>query len=173
MSNKDNNKPQIVKTKTVSKTYKNRKKKPKGNYNNKTTYSTNSGHKLTPKEAKFIDNYLATGNARQSVIEAGYSTKAPGQYATILLNKIYIAEEIDYRIEQHKAASIAEADEIFQYLTAVMRGEIKDQFGLEAPIGERTKAAQELAKRKIDIPNRLKGNTTAEVRITLDWGEDE
>lgn len=32
-----------------------------------------------------------------------------------------------------------------------MRGEVKDQFGLEAPLAERTKAAVELAKRKVDV----------------------
>lgn len=149
------------------------KKKKHAKQKNRTTYKTHDGHKLTVQEAKFIDEYVAYGNARQAIINAGYKTKAPGQYATQVLNKLYIAQEIDYRIAQHKAASIAEADEIFQYLTSVMRGEIKDQFGLEASLGERTKAAQELAKRKIDIPNRLKGEKTAEVRITLDWGNDE
>ena len=154
-------------------TFKNRKPNPKGNGKNRTTYRTHDGHKLTPQEAKFIDNYIATGNARQSVIEAGYKTKAPGQYATQLLNKLYIAQEIDYQLEQLREASIADATEILQYFSAVMRGEIKDQFGLEASLGERTKAAQELAKRKIDIPNRLKGEQTAEVKITLDWGSSE
>ena len=32
-----------------------------------------------------------------------------------------------------------------------MRGEVKDQFGLDAPLAERTKAAVELAKRKVDV----------------------
>ena len=141
---------------------------------NKTDYRTHAGHRLTPKEAMFIDNYSVTGNARQSVIEAGYKSKTPSAYATVLLDKDYIAREIEYRLEQHKAQSIAEADEILQYFTSVMRGEVKDQFGLEASLGERTKAAQELAKRKIDIPNRVaRGNDgTAEVRITLDWGSE-
>ena len=47
--------------------------------------------------------------------------------------------------------SIADAAEVMQYFTSVMRGEIKDQFGLDAPLAERTKAAVELAKRKVDI----------------------
>ena len=150
-----------------------RKENPKGHGRNKTQIRTHEGHILTPKEAKFIDEYVASGNARQSVIEAGYQSKSPGQYATTVLNKDYIAREIEFRINEHKSKSIAEADEIFQYFTSVMRGEIKDQFGLEASLGERTKAAQELAKRKIDIPNRVAGKgQQAEVRITLDWGSE-
>lgn len=119
---------------------------------------TNTGHLLTVKEAKFIDEYIKTGNGQKSVIEAGYKSKTPKQYAQALLSKDYLADEIKFRLEKHKSESIAEADEIMQYFTAVMRGEITDQFGLEAPLGERTKAAMELAKRKIDIPNRLAGN---------------
>ena len=135
--------------------------------------STHTGHKLTVKEAKFIDEYVKTGNGLQSVLEAGYSPKNPKQYAQTLLTKGYIAEEITYRLEQHKSEAIATADEIFQYLTGVMRGEITDAFGLDAPLSERTKAAQELAKRLIDIPNKLKGGEEPTLRIKLDFGQDE
>lgn len=135
-------------------------------------FTTNSGHKLTPKEAKFIDEYIRTGNGQQSVIEAGYNSKAPHTYANTLLKKDYIAEEINYRLSQARDESIADATEIMQYFTDVMRGKIADQFGLEASLSERTKAAQELAKRQIDIPNKLKGEDEPTVRIVLDWGQD-
>lgn len=139
---------------------------------NRNQYSTFNGHPLTPQEAQFIDLYVSEGNGRKAVIEAGYKTKAPGQYAQTLLNKSYITEEINHRLEELKSESIADATEILQYLTGVMRGEIKDQFDLDAPLSERTKAAQELAKRQIDIPNRINGKEPAgdnQVRIILDW----
>lgn len=146
------------------------KRKTTGAQKTKQCYKTHSGHRLTVKEAKFIDEYIATGNGRQSILEAGYQTKAPGQYAGELVKKPHIREEIDYRLEQMKEASIADATEILQYFTSVMRGEIKDQFDMEAPLGERTKAAQELAKRQIDIATRVAGNqSVAEVKITLNW----
>lgn len=132
-------------------------------------YKTHDGHKLTIKEAKFIDYYVETGNQRQSVIDAGYVTKAPGQYGQNLLSRSYINAEISYRMEQLESTKIASAEEILKYFTGVMRGEIKDQFGLDAPLGERTKAAQELAKRKIDIVNKVNGKAEAEVTIKLDW----
>ena len=73
-------------------------------------------------------------------------------------------------MQEIQNASIADATEILQYFTAVMRGEIKDQFEIEAPLSERTKAAQELAKRQIDIANKVAGReATAEVKITLNW----
>ena len=146
------------------------KKKGKTSNRKKTrTYFTNDGHVLTALEAKFIDLYVETGNQRQAVIQAGYKTKAPGQYAQTLMSKGYITEEIAWRLKQLEDASIANAVEIRQYLTGVMRGEIKDQFGLETPISERTKAAQELAKlQTLDVRANAKGGN-AEVKITLDW----
>lgn len=136
-------------------------------------FTTHSGHVLTPKEAKFIDKYIETGNGSKSVEEAGYKSKNPRGYAQTLLTKEYIASEINYRLSQLQSESIATADEIMQYFTDVMRGKIADQFGLEAPLSERTKAAQELAKRQIDIPNKLKGNTEEPtLTIKLDWGQD-
>lgn len=138
----------------------------------RTDFATHSGERLTPLQAKFIDKYIETGNGKQSVIDAGYNSKNPAQMAQKLLNIPHINEEIRYRLEQHKNESIATAEEIMQYFTDVMRGKILDQFGLDAPLSERTRAAQELAKRQIDIPERLKGNEPPKLTITVDWGEN-
>lgn len=135
-------------------------------------FATHSGHTLTPLQAKFIDLYIETGNGKQSVIQAGYNSSNPAQFAQKLLNTPHINEEIKYRLEQHKSEKQANADEIMEYFTSVMRGQVLDQFGLEASLAERTKAAQELAKRVIDIPNRLAGNEAPKLVITVDWGEN-
>ena len=139
---------------------------------NRVSFATHDGHALTSQEATFIDRYIETGNGTQSVIDAGYKTKHPAQYAQQLLNKLYITSEINYRLELAKNESIASAEEIMQYFTDVMRGKIKDQFDMEASLSERTKAAQELAKRQIDIPNRLAGNEEPTLKIKLDFGQD-
>ena len=138
----------------------------------RTSFSTHTGHALTPLEAKFIDSYIETGNGSKAVADAGYKVKALPQQAQKLLNKPYIAEEINFRLEKARTESIADATEIMQYFTDVMRGKIQDAFGLDAPLSERTKAAQELAKRQIDIPNRLQGNEPPKLTITVDWGEE-
>lgn len=139
----------------------------------KNQYFTNTGHPLTIKEYIFIDEYISSGNIRQAVLKAGYKTKAPSQYGNTLMNRVYIMEEINWRLEQAKNKSIADAQEIMEYFSSVMRGEVTDQFGLEAPLSERTKAAMELAKRQIDIQNRgANKDTQAEVTIKLDWSRD-
>ena len=136
---------------------------------------THNGEILSALQAKFIDYFIELGNQRQAVIKAGYKCKSPDWQANCLLRVPKIADEINYRMEQHKKDSIAKTDEILEYFTNVMRGKEKDQFGLDAPLSERTKAAGELAKRLIDIPNKLEatmnktqqGNAT--VTISLDW----
>jgi len=135
------------------------------------SFSNWEGHALTPQEAKFIDEYCVTGNGRQSYITAypNASPSSAAQLAQRVLNKDYINSEIKHRLQQAQEASIASATEIMNFFSSVMRGEVKDQFGLEAPLSERTRAAVELAKRQIDIPQRLAGNEQPEVKISVDW----
>lgn len=133
---------------------------------------THDGHRLTVKEAKFIDLYIELGNGVEAVRQAGYNSKSPRQYANVLLSKDYIAGEIKFRTDQLHTSKIATAQEVMEYFTAVMKGEIKDQFGLEAPLSERTRAAQELARRTVDIENRANGKADAEVKITLNWNRE-
>lgn len=137
---------------------------------------THTGEPLSTLEDKFIDKYLELGNGRQAVIQAGYTTKSPDMYVNRLLKKTRIAEEIKFRRDQMHAANIASGQEVMDFLTKVMRGEVNDQFGLEAPVSERIKAADLLAKRTVDIDNRLAGKkdmSTPELKIVLDWNRDK
>ena len=66
------------------------------------------------------------------------------------MKKPVVLEYIQKRQKQIDDARIADITEIMQYLTSVMRGEVKDQFDLDAPLSERTRCAQELLKRNMD-----------------------
>ena len=52
---------------------------------------------------------------------------------------------------------IATADEVLQFLTDVMQGRVKDQFGLDASLQDRTNAAKELMKRYAVADQRQQG----------------
>ena len=123
---------------------------------------THDGYPLSPKEAKFIDLYLVYGNINKALDEAGMKMRN-------IAGKDYISDEIKWRMEQLKSATIADADEIMQYFTAVMRGQVKDQFGLDAPLSERTSAAKELARRVIDVEKVTEQTEVPEIKITLNW----
>lgn len=136
----------------------------------KTGAMTHTGEKLTIKQDKFIDLYIAYGDKSRAVREAGYNTKSPSQQADNLLAKPEILDEIEYRLNQYKSTLVADTQEILEYFTAVMRGQVTDQFGLDAPLAERTKAAQELAKRQIDFAMANKAASEGKkVSITLNW----
>lgn len=102
---------------------------------------------MTTKQKKFCDYYLESGNATEAAIKAGYNPKTAKQTGYENLTKPYIKAYIDERTKQMDSERIATPEEILKYFTSVMRGEIRDQFDLDAPLSERTKAADALAKR--------------------------
>nr|DAW06455.1 MAG TPA: Terminase small subunit [Caudoviricetes sp.] len=102
-------------------------------------------NKLTEKQKRFIDYYVETANATESAKKAGYSSKTAKNIGAENLTKLnYFIQE---RLQQLEDSRIASQEEVLQYLTKVMRGEEKDQFGLDASLQDRTKCAELLGKR--------------------------
>lgn len=127
---------------------------------------------LTITEQKFIQNYIRLGVAGTALKETGAQYSSDNTYRRIahaILKKPNVQAEIKRIMEEIKKDTVATADEVMTYFTSVMRGEVKDQFGLEAPLAERTKAAQELAKRTIDVENRKAGFGDNNINVTLTW----
>lgn len=136
--------------------------------NDKGIYHTHNGHKISAKEELFIQNIVKG----KTPTEAAKAIGSPGKGAQMIAKKA-VAEEIDYRFGLMKDESIATGKEIMQYYTRVMRGEEKDQFGLDAPLGERTSAARELMKRVVEIEEKAEGNSAPEVKITLNFDRED
>lgn len=130
-------------------------------------------HGLTVQEQIFINHYMKTGKLKDAVLKAGYEKTDPVRFGRRLLNKTEVAREIRRRVNKMARDSIMTSQEVMEYFSAVTRGEIKDQFGLDAPLAERTRAAIEVAKRTIDIENRERGIADAQVAIKLDWTREE
>lgn len=103
--------------------------------------------KFTEKQLKFADYFLEIGNATEAAIKAGYSEKYAGTNTDKLLKNTNVKEYIEERKKQLDTERIANQEEVLEYLTAVMRGSEKDQFGLDAALADRTKAAELLGKR--------------------------
>lgn len=128
---------------------------------------------LSMREEKFINKYIETNNITQSAIYAGYSERSAAVQGCRLLKKDKVKSEIEKRALKLEKVSIASAQDVMEFLTKVMNGEVKDQFGLEAPLSERTKAAVELAKRTVDLDNRVNGKADNVVQIKLDWSRTD
>ena len=60
---------------------------------------------------------------------------------------------------------VADSNEILKFYTAVMRGEVKDQFGLDSSLTDRLKAADSLAKRLAAAE--LKPNVDDAIRVII------
>lgn len=132
---------------------------------------------LTAKERKFCREYVKTGKAGQSVMNAGYNCSnlnSAGVQATDLLKKPKIQNEIKRLEFSEESEAIATSQEVMSMLTRIARGEDKDQFGLEISASDRIKAMVELAKRTVDIDNKVKLAQSGDNAITikLDWGQD-
>lgn len=124
---------------------------------------------LTQRQLDFCIYYVESGNGNQSAIKAGYKESTARQQASTLLTKQNIRDKIyDLRHDETKL-KVATSMEVMDFFTRVMNGEVKDQFNLEASLADRLKAANELAKRTVDIDNRVDGKTDNEIKIKLEW----
>jgi len=146
---------------------------------------TELGYRLSPSETKFVTFLLEEGNQQEAArklvaweLEQGMRTQdevdkfTDNSYFVIgkkLVQKPAVQEEYWKQMECVRKSNVADATEVMQYFTSVMRGEVKDQFGLDASLSDRTQAAKELAKRTIDIENRMAGKPDAVVEIALNW----
>lgn len=102
---------------------------------------------LTPKQKAFADYYIETGNASEAARKAGYKEKSAGEAGAENLKKPHISAYIAERLRPTEEKRIATADEVMTFWSAVMRGEVKDQFGLDAALTDRINAAKEIMKR--------------------------
>lgn len=131
----------------------------------------NNYNNLTLKQQKFIDFYIEKGNATVAAELAGYSKKTAKQIGSENLTKL--DDYIKVRLKQLEDKRIATADEVLKYFTSVMRGQIKDSFGIEASLRDRNDAAKSLAQRfGINAPDK-ENKTDMELTIKVDYGDDE
>lgn len=81
--------------------------------------------KLSIKQKRFADEYIISGNATKSAIEAGYSKKTAESIGSRLLRNVKVSEYISKRAQEvfeERAMSVAEALAIS---ASIARGEIQ------------------------------------------------
>ena len=124
---------------------------------------------LTNRQETFCRLFVELNNARQAAIQAGYSEVSAAMMASETIRKPNVAKRIKELRDEMARSSIATGAEVMEFFTKAMRGEMKDQFGLDMSAADRTKAAIELAKRTVDLDNKLAGKPDAVLEIKLDW----
>ena len=153
---------------------------------------------MTAKEKRFGDEFLLDMNYTQAAIRAGYSENT-AKNACYCVNqeadakqvkagrksqyKPELAAYINEQLEQMHSKLTADAQEVLEYLTSVLRGESKssvlarDEIGAERVIEkppdekERLKAAELLGKRYGLYTEKVDLDADAELHICIDYGD--
>ncbi|WP_273751157.1 terminase small subunit [Leuconostoc mesenteroides] len=105
--------------------------------------------KLTPKQKKFADEYIKTGNATQSAIEAGYSKKYANTNAPKLLQNTTLKQYIEKCITEIASNSVMSYTEAVELLTSIARGEEKETVVVATPV------SVEKVEKEADLKTRI------------------
>ena len=105
---------------------------------------------ISQAQKNFVDYFIESGNQTEAYKKAYPKCKndnSAAASASKLLRNNKVKQYLDVRMAAVDSDKIATAEDVLEYLTSVMRGEEKDQFGLDASLSDRTKAAELLGKR--------------------------
>lgn len=105
--------------------------------------------KLTPKQKKFADEYIKTGNATQSAIEAGYSKRTAAVIATENLIKPNIKAYIEKCMAEIASNRVMSYTEAVELLTSIARGEEKETVVVATPV------SVEKVEKEADLKTRI------------------
>ncbi len=83
--------------------------------------------KLTQKQKLFADEYIKSGNAMQSAIKAGYSEKYAKSSSAKMLENVGIKSYIDAKMAEIESHKIADAKEVLEFYTRVLREEVTEE----------------------------------------------
>ena len=83
--------------------------------------------KLTQKQRLFADEYIKSGNAMQSAIKAGYSEKYAKSSSAKMLENVGIKSYIDAKMAEIESHKIADAKEVLEFYTRVLREEVTEE----------------------------------------------
>lgn len=110
---------------------------------------------MTEKQKRFCDEYLVDCNATQAAIRAGYSEKTAHSIGAENLIKPELKIYIDEQLEKLHSEKTADAQEVMEYLTSVMRGESLSEVVVVLGIGDGFSEARRVQKSP-DEKERLK-----------------
>ena len=147
---------------------------------------------MTEKQKRFCDEYLIDCNATRAyktVYKNVKSDETAKSAASRLLTNDNVKKYIDDRMEELHNEKTADAQEVIEYLTSVLRGESTAQEIVVEGTGdgcseartmekspsekERLKAAELLGKRYSLFTDKVETDVDMDLNITIDYGEDD
>lgn len=147
---------------------------------------------MTEKQKLFADEYLIDLNATRAYRAVYKNIKNDGvarRNGSRLLTNADIKKYIDDRLEEIHNEKTADAQEVMEYLTAVLRGESTSEEIVVEGLGDgvseartmekrpsekdRLKAAELLGKRFGLYTDKVEMDADMDLNITVDYGEDD
>lgn len=147
---------------------------------------------MTEKQKRFADEYLIDLNATRAYKVAYPNVKndaVAAAAAARLLRNVKVKNYIADRMEEIHNEKTADAKEVIEYLTSVLRGESTAQEIVVEGTGdgcseartmekspsekERLKAAELLGKRYALFTDKIETDVDMDLNITIDYGEDD
>ena len=147
---------------------------------------------MTEKQKMFADEYLIDLNATRAYRAVYKTIKNDGvarRNGSRLLTNADIKKYIDERLEEIRNEKTADAQEVMEYLTAVLRGESTSEEIVVEGLGDgmseartmekrpserdRLKAAELLGKRFGLYTDKVEMDADMDLNITIDYGEDD
>ena len=110
---------------------------------------------MNARQKRFCDEYLIDCNATQAAIRAGYSSKTAKVTGAKMLTNANLKAYIDEQLEKISSEKVADAKEVMEYLTSVLRGESESEIVVIEGTGEGCSDARRMNKAP-DEKERLK-----------------
>lgn len=142
---------------------------------------------MTDKQRRFADEYIIDCNATRAY-KAAYPNVKKDDTARKLGSRMMTNDDvksyIDEQLEKLHNKKTADAQEVMEYLTSVMRGEHKEEIlclvgdgcqkikQIDVSAKERLKAAELLGKRYGIFSDKVDLNADMDLNITVDYGDE-
>ena len=147
---------------------------------------------MNERQQRFADEYIKTGNARQSALTAGYAKQSAFKYSSGLLKNPDVQAHIQERMAEIKTNAIADQQEILEGLTRIARREEPDYTvvtvehsengttektpqTVETPtqVKDSVRAYELLGKRQVMWTDKVQSDERKNIEINIGEWEDE
>ncbi|MDX8417909.1 MAG: terminase small subunit [Absicoccus sp.] len=141
--------------------------------------------KLTAKQKRFVQEYLIDLNATQAAIRAGYSKKSAHSIGPENLEKPEIKQAIEEKLKQIDEEKTADAKEIREFWTRVMRGEEKDtvlrydneghqvETEINVSMKDRIRASELMGKSFAMFTDKIDSNVDMDLNIEVEYEDKD
>lgn len=111
--------------------------------------------KLNERQRRFVDAYVKTGNASESIRQTGYKTTNSDVSAAKLMKNPTVKKEIQRRLEEVHAANVVDARECHELLSRIIRGQETEETALSVGTGNSARVE------RIKLPPRIRDRIKA------------